>query len=141
VLSLTELCTKLQVSAQTIEDLRSLRGTSWLPGGRELRFRIGEIEAWLTRLETEADRRHLSARGTLMARPRTAVGACGSIAVRRRGDRVIAETRIRDTDRRLRHVRGDRTDGSSGTASPQGAAPGSADVRQHQGPHAAEHFR
>jgi integrase len=33
------------------------------------------------------------------------VGAYGTIAVRRRGDRVIAETRIRDADGRLRHVR------------------------------------
>jgi hypothetical protein len=40
-----------------------------------------------------------------MARPRTPGGAYGSIAVRRRGDRVIAETRIRDADGRLRHVR------------------------------------
>lgn len=39
-----------------------------------------------------------------MARPRTPGGAYGSIAVRRR-DRVIAETRIRDADGRLRHVR------------------------------------
>lgn len=40
-----------------------------------------------------------------MARPRTPVGAYGSIAVRRRGGRVIAETRIRDADGRVRHVR------------------------------------
>lgn len=40
-----------------------------------------------------------------MARPRIPVGAYGSIAVRRRGDRVIAETRIRDADGRIRHVR------------------------------------
>ena len=40
-----------------------------------------------------------------MPRPRTPVGAYGAIAVRRRGDRVIAETRIRDTDGRIRHVR------------------------------------
>jgi integrase len=40
-----------------------------------------------------------------MARPRTPIGAYGSIAVRRRGDRTIAETRIRDADGRLRHVR------------------------------------
>lgn len=40
-----------------------------------------------------------------MARPRTPIGAYGSIAVRRRGDRVIAETRIRDADGRVRHVR------------------------------------
>lgn len=40
-----------------------------------------------------------------MARPRTPVGAYGSIAVRRRGDRAIAETRVRDADGRIRHVR------------------------------------
>jgi len=40
-----------------------------------------------------------------MARPRTPVGAYGSITVRRREDRVIAETRIRDVDGRMRHVR------------------------------------
>ena len=40
-----------------------------------------------------------------MARPRTPVGAYGSIAVRRRGDRVIAETRVRDADGRMRQVR------------------------------------
>jgi len=40
-----------------------------------------------------------------MARPRTPVGAYGSIAIRRRGARVIAETRFRDADGRLRHVR------------------------------------
>jgi hypothetical protein len=40
-----------------------------------------------------------------MARPRTPIGAHGSIAVRRRGDRAIAETRIRDADGRVRHVR------------------------------------
>lgn len=40
-----------------------------------------------------------------MARPRTPVGAYGSIAVRCRGNRVIAETRIRDADGRIRHVR------------------------------------
>lgn len=40
-----------------------------------------------------------------MARPRTPIGAYGSIAVRRRADRVIAETRIRDADGQMRHVR------------------------------------
>lgn len=40
-----------------------------------------------------------------MARPRTPIGAYGSIAVRRRRDRAIAETRIRDADGQLRHVR------------------------------------
>lgn len=40
-----------------------------------------------------------------MPRPRTPIGAYGAIAVRRRGERVIAETRIRDADGRTRHVR------------------------------------
>src|SRR5215207_7573341 len=40
-----------------------------------------------------------------MTRPRTPIGAYGAIAVRRRGDRAIAETRIRDADGQVRHVR------------------------------------
>src|SRR5680860_746482 len=40
-----------------------------------------------------------------MARPRTPVGAYGSIAVRRRGERTTAEARILDADGRVRHVR------------------------------------
>jgi hypothetical protein len=40
-----------------------------------------------------------------MGRPRTAIGTYGHIAVRRRGDRSIAETRIRDADGRMRQVR------------------------------------
>ena len=59
VLSLSELCAKLQVSAQTIYDLRSQgRGPRGFRVGRELRFRVSEIDAWLTRLESEDDRRH-----------------------------------------------------------------------------------
>ncbi len=59
VLSLSELCEQLQVSAQTIYDLRSQgRGPRGFRVGRELRFRVSEIEAWLTRLESEDDRRH-----------------------------------------------------------------------------------
>jgi len=47
------------VSAQTIYDLRSQgRGPRGFRVGRELRFRVSEIEAWLTRLEAEDDRRH-----------------------------------------------------------------------------------
>jgi hypothetical protein len=38
-------------------------------------------------------------------RPRTAIGTHGNIAVRRRGNRAIAETRIRDADGRVRHIR------------------------------------
>jgi hypothetical protein len=38
-------------------------------------------------------------------RPRTAIGTSGDIAVRRRGNRAIAETRVRDADGRIRHIR------------------------------------
>jgi excisionase family DNA binding protein len=59
VLSLSELCSQLQVSAQTIYDLRSQgRGPRGFRVGRELRFRVCEIDAWLSRLESEDDRRH-----------------------------------------------------------------------------------
>jgi excisionase family DNA binding protein len=59
VLSLTELCAHLQVSAQTIYDLRSQgRGPRGFRVGRELRFRISEIEAWLERMEQDDDQRH-----------------------------------------------------------------------------------
>ena len=59
VLSLSELCAQLQVNAQTIYDLRSQpRGPRGFRVGRELRFRTSEIDAWLTRLEAEDDRRH-----------------------------------------------------------------------------------
>jgi excisionase family DNA binding protein len=59
VLSLSELCSQLQVSTQTIYDLRSQgRGPRGFRVGRELRFRVSEIEAWLRRLEAEDDRRH-----------------------------------------------------------------------------------
>jgi excisionase family DNA binding protein len=58
VLSLTELCEHLQVSAQTIYDLRSQgRGPRGFRVGRELRFRISEIEAWLARLESADEQR------------------------------------------------------------------------------------
>lgn len=40
-----------------------------------------------------------------MGRPRTPVGAYGVITVRRRGDRTVAETRVRDADGRIRQVR------------------------------------
>ncbi len=59
VLSLSELCAQLQVSAQTIYDLRSHgRGPRGFRVGRELRFRVSEVDAWLSRLESDDDRRH-----------------------------------------------------------------------------------
>ena len=57
-LSLSELCAQLNVSTQTIYDLRSQgRGPRGFRVGRELRFRVGEIDAWLSRLESEDDQR------------------------------------------------------------------------------------
>ena len=38
-------------------------------------------------------------------RPRTPIGTHGNITTRRRGRRVVAETRVRDLDGRLRQVR------------------------------------
>ncbi|MGB3184514.1 MAG: helix-turn-helix domain-containing protein [Ornithinimicrobium sp.] len=51
-LSLSELCAHLQVSVQTIYDLRSQgRGPRGFRVSREVRFRVSEIEAWLARME------------------------------------------------------------------------------------------
>jgi len=41
----------------------------------------------------------------MAGRPRTAIGTYGAISVRRRGSRAVAETRVRDADGRMRHVR------------------------------------
>ncbi len=41
----------------------------------------------------------------MAGRPRTAIGTYGAITVRRRGSRAVAETRVRDADGRMRHVR------------------------------------
>jgi len=61
VLSLSERCAHLQVSAQTIYDLRSQgRGQRGFRVGRELRFRISEVEAWLARMEQDDDQRHFA---------------------------------------------------------------------------------
>lgn len=63
VLSLSELCTQLHVTAQTIYDLRSQgRGPRGFRLGRELRFRKREIDAWLSRLESEDDQHHYPGR-------------------------------------------------------------------------------
>ena len=52
--SLKDLAAELQVSEQTIYDLRTQgRGPVGFRVGRCLRFRRSEIEAWLTRLEEE----------------------------------------------------------------------------------------
>ena len=55
VLSISELAADLGVSVQAIYDLRSQgRGPRGFRVGRELRFRVSEVEAWLAGLE-EAD--------------------------------------------------------------------------------------
>jgi excisionase family DNA binding protein len=60
--SLKELARRLQVSCQTIYDLRSQgRGPTGFRIGRELRFRASEVEAWLARLEADDAERHRSA--------------------------------------------------------------------------------
>ena len=41
----------------------------------------------------------------MAGRPRTAIGTYGAVNLRRRGSRALAETRIRDADGRIRHVR------------------------------------
>jgi len=61
IISLSELCEHLHVSAQTIYDLRCQgRGPKGFRVGRELRFRISEVEAWLARMESADGQRHPS---------------------------------------------------------------------------------
>ena len=59
VLSMSELADRLHVSVQTIYDLRSRgRGPRGFRVGRELRFRLSEVDAWLCRLEAADHERH-----------------------------------------------------------------------------------
>ena len=59
VLSLSELAARLHVSIQTIYDLRSQgRGPRGFRVGRELRFRVSEIDSWLARMEQADAERH-----------------------------------------------------------------------------------
>lgn len=59
VLSLSELAASLGVSVQTIYDLRSQgRGPRGFRVGREFRFRVSEIDAWLARMEEADASRH-----------------------------------------------------------------------------------
>lgn len=59
VLSTSELADYLQVSLQTVYDLRSQgRGPRGFRVGRELRFRLSEVHAWLERLEAADGARH-----------------------------------------------------------------------------------
>lgn len=59
VLTLSQLATQLGVTVQTLYDLRSQgRGPRGLRVGRELRFRVGEVETWLAQLEADDAERH-----------------------------------------------------------------------------------
>jgi excisionase family DNA binding protein len=61
VLSLSELAARLRVSVQTIYDLRSQgRGPRGFRVGRELRFRLSEVDSWLARMEQADAERHPS---------------------------------------------------------------------------------
>jgi predicted DNA-binding transcriptional regulator AlpA len=63
VISLSDLCAHLHVPVQTIYDLRSQgRGPRGFRVGRELRFRVSEIEAWLERMERDDEHRHVVGR-------------------------------------------------------------------------------
>jgi excisionase family DNA binding protein len=58
-MTLSELAAHLSVSAQALYDLRSKgRGPRGFRVGRQLRFRISEVEAWLARLEAADGQRH-----------------------------------------------------------------------------------
>jgi excisionase family DNA binding protein len=64
VLSMSELASRLGVSVQSVYDLRSQgRGPRGFRIGRELRFRLSEIDAWLRRLEEADAQRHPTAGG------------------------------------------------------------------------------
>lgn len=59
VVTLSQLAAQLGVSVQTLYDLRCQgRGPRGFRVGRELRFRVSEVDAWLTRPEAEDAERH-----------------------------------------------------------------------------------
>jgi excisionase family DNA binding protein len=59
VLSLSQLASQLGVSVQTLYDLRSQgRGPRGFRVGRELRFRVGEVDTWLAQMEADDAERH-----------------------------------------------------------------------------------
>jgi excisionase family DNA binding protein len=56
---LSQLAAQLGVTVQTLYDLRSQgRGPRGFRVGRELRFRVTEVEAWLAQLEADDAERH-----------------------------------------------------------------------------------
>jgi len=59
VLTLSQLATQLGVTVQTLYDLRCQgRGPRGFRVGRELRFRVSEIDAWIARMEADDAARH-----------------------------------------------------------------------------------
>lgn len=59
VFTLSQLAEQLGVTVQTLYDLRSQgRGPRGFRVGRELRFRVSEIDAWLAQLEDDDAERH-----------------------------------------------------------------------------------
>jgi len=59
VLTLSQLAAQLGVSVQTLYDLRSQgRGPRGFRVGRELRFRVSEVDAWLAQMEADDSERH-----------------------------------------------------------------------------------
>lgn len=59
VVTLSQLAAQLGVSLQTMYDLRSQgRGPRGFRVGRELRFRVSEVEVWLEQMEAEDAERH-----------------------------------------------------------------------------------
>jgi excisionase family DNA binding protein len=59
VVTLSQLADQLGVSVQTLYDLRSQgRGPRGFRVGRELRFRVSEVDAWLAQLEADDAERH-----------------------------------------------------------------------------------
>jgi excisionase family DNA binding protein len=64
ILSISELAARLRVSVQTLYDLRSQgRGPRGFRVGRELRFRLSEVDSWLNRME-QADKERYRPRGS-----------------------------------------------------------------------------
>lgn len=63
VMSISELAAYLHVAVQTIYDLRCQgRGPRGFRVGREIRFRLREVEAWLSRMEHDDADRHMAGR-------------------------------------------------------------------------------
>ena len=65
--TLSQLAAQLGVSVQTLYALRSQgRGPRGFRVGRELRFRVSEVDSWLARLEADdAERQELTGRWVL----------------------------------------------------------------------------